>query len=376
VLDFTSALYLGFDHAWSDLPGWDRLTLGKPAALESPPGAPAVERDLAALVGCERALLAPSTLHVFGDLFTILAGREVNYFLDDGTYPVARWGAERAVAVGRPVRFFPRHDARALREAIARADRKPPVVVADGFCLACGSSAPIDAYLKCTAHLNGLVVVDDTQALGILGRNPTPLAPFGRGGGGSLPNAGVRDARIVVASSLAKAFGAPLAVLAGSQELVAEFENRSTTRVHCSPPSVAAIAAAGRALALNRRWGDRLRWRLAQLVARFRRGLSRINLPAAAGLFPVQPLNMPRGVQAGAVHRALLDRGIQAVLHRDNGSGERISFVLTARHESSQIDHAVMCVMDIISRMMRRRWKGAKGNGDSTKFTPEPAQCK
>jgi len=186
VLDFTSALYLGFDHAWSDLPGWDRLTLGKPAALVSPPGAPAVERELAALVGCERALLAPSTLHVFGDLFTILAGREVNYFLDDGTYPVARWGAERAVAVGRPVRFFPRHDARALREAIARADRKPPVVVADGFCLACGSSAPIDAYLKCTAHLNGLVVVDDTQALGILGRNPTPLAPFGRGGGGRL----------------------------------------------------------------------------------------------------------------------------------------------------------------------------------------------
>ena len=52
---------------------WDRLTLGKPAALESPPGAREVEGELAALTGCERAVLAPSTLHLFWDLFGILA---------------------------------------------------------------------------------------------------------------------------------------------------------------------------------------------------------------------------------------------------------------------------------------------------------------
>ena len=50
MLDFTSALYLGFSHESWRMPGWDRLTLGKPAALESPPGAREVERDLAALV--------------------------------------------------------------------------------------------------------------------------------------------------------------------------------------------------------------------------------------------------------------------------------------------------------------------------------------
>ena len=87
MLDFTSALYLGLSHESWRLPGWDRLTLGKPAALESPPGAREVERDLAALVGCERALLAPSTLHLFGDLLTILAERDANFSWTMGPIP-------------------------------------------------------------------------------------------------------------------------------------------------------------------------------------------------------------------------------------------------------------------------------------------------
>jgi len=72
VTDFTSALYLGIEHGSRHLAAWDRLTLGKPAALEPPPGAAGVEQDLAALVGCERALLGASTLHLFHDLVPIV----------------------------------------------------------------------------------------------------------------------------------------------------------------------------------------------------------------------------------------------------------------------------------------------------------------
>ncbi len=31
-MDFTSALYLGLRHASATLPGWEALTLGRPAA--------------------------------------------------------------------------------------------------------------------------------------------------------------------------------------------------------------------------------------------------------------------------------------------------------------------------------------------------------
>jgi 8-amino-7-oxononanoate synthase len=327
-------------HASRSLPRFDRLTLGKPAALEAPPGSGAVERELAILTGCDRALLAPSTLHLFWDLFGTIGLEGVSIFLDAGSYPIARWGAERARAAGTPLGTFRQHDPEALRLLLRGAGGKRPVVVADGFCPACGTAAPVAEYLECVKPWNGLVLIDDTQALGIFGHSPGPWTPYGAGGGGSLQRAGLRDRRLVLVSSLAKAFGAPLAMLAGSEMIVSVFERQSATRMHCSPPSVAAIAAAGRALEINRRSGDDLRLQLAQRVAQLRRGLGRLGMTGTAGLFPVQSLRLPPGIEAEAVHEGLLARGVQAVLHR-GGRGRRISVVLTAGHTAAMIGRLV-----------------------------------
>jgi 8-amino-7-oxononanoate synthase len=363
--DFTSALYLGIEHGSRQLAEWERLTLGKPAALEPPPGAAAVEQELAALVGCERALLAPSTLHVFWDLIAILSARGAHLFVDDGLYPIGRWGVERAVARGAPATWFRRHDANALRAAIARASPGAPVVVADGFCPACGVAAPLRAYLDCVAPRDGLVLLDDTQALGIFGRAPGGWAPYGSGGGGSLALAGVRDRRIVVVSSLAKAFGAPLAMLVGAEAVVAAFESRGTTRVHCSPPSAAAIAAAVNALAVNRRSGDALRRTLAGHVLRFRQGLER--LTASASVFPVQPLRLPAMADPRRVYEGLRNRGVQTVLSRgEHGGRARITFLLTARHQDSEIDYALASLAEVIGHEPPLNRRGGISDGKST----------
>jgi 8-amino-7-oxononanoate synthase len=336
VIDFTSALYLGLDHASRSLPGWDRLTLGKPAALEAPPGAVTAEKRLATLIGCERALLATSTLHLFLDLFTVLAQRNVNIFLDSGSYPVARWGVERAAYWGTRVTSFRQHDPRDLQEALRRGDGKLPLIVADGYCPGCGRRAPIAEYLAQAEARGGFLVVDDSQALGIFG-TPAPWAPYGMGGGGSMQRAGLTSDRLIVGASLAKAFGAPVAVLAGSATLVDEFARQSSTRVHCSPPSSAVIAAANRALAINRKCGDALRMGLAQRVSRFREGLRKLGLIAIPSLFPVQPLRLPGNVAARKLHEQLQKRGVESVLHRaDKDSG--ISFVISVRHSLSEID--------------------------------------
>jgi len=357
VLDFTSALYLGIEHASRSLPGWDRLTLGKPAALESPPGTSQAEKQLAALSGCERASLASSTLHLFLDLFSVLARHDVNIFLDEGSYPIARWGVERAACLGVKTRTFPQHDAEGLHAALKSADSKPPVIVADGYCPGCGKAAPLTEYLACATERGGLLVIDDTQALGIFGQ-PAPWAPYGRGGGGSMRRAGLSSGRLVMGSSLAKAFGVPVAVLAGSAFLVEEFERRSACRVHCSPPSVAVIAAAARALQINRHCGDALRFRMAQLVSRLRSGLRRLGLIANAGLFPVQPLRLPEHLDAGELHEALQKRGVQTVLHAGtNDTRARISFVVTARHAFHEIDQAITGLADAMTVAQKCRLK-------------------
>jgi 8-amino-7-oxononanoate synthase len=349
VLDFTSALYLGLEHPSWSLPAWPRLSLGKPAAMAEPPGASGVERDLAALVGCERALLGPSTLHLFLDLFAMLARPRTKIFLDRGAYAIGRWGVERASAAGAGVESFPHFDPGALRDAIRKSPGTRPVIVTDGFCPGCGRPAPLREYAGCAKSGNGLVVVDDTQALGVLGHSPD-VAPYGIGGGGSIRHLGISSQRVVVVNSLAKGFGVPVAMLGGSTTMVEGFVRCSATRVHCSPPSAAVVAAAGNAIELNRECGSVLRFRLAGRVARLRRGLRKFGLTATGSLFPVQPLQLEPG-QAYAVHAALLERGVRTVLHRSaDDAAAKISFIVTARHEMDEIDETIEVLRDALAR--------------------------
>jgi 8-amino-7-oxononanoate synthase len=342
MLDFTSALYLGLRHPSRSLPGWAALTTGKPAALETPAGAIRVARQLAALQGCERATLLPSTLHLFWDLFGGLARERVRIYMDAGTYAVARWGVERA-ARNVVVRRFPHYDAAAACELIEQDLRRGcrPVIVADGFCPGCGRGAPIAQFLRCLERRGGMLVLDDTQALGVLGER-SEASPFGHGGGGSLKWQGVTSPQVIVGASLAKGFGVPIAVLSGTDAAIGRFEETSETRVHSSPPSLATLHAAEHALEINRCHGDRGRHYLSKLVERFRMKLQRIGLRTQGGLFPVQTLEPVEGLAAEALHACLLRRGIRAVLVRCcSGLHARVAFLITALHQPAEIDRVI-----------------------------------
>ena len=344
MLDFTSALYLGLQHPSQSLPAWSSLTLGKPAALEDPPGAEAVEQQLAALTGCDDALLASSTLHAFFDLFAMLAGPATAVFIDQSSYPIARWAAQHASGEGSAITFFRSHDADELRWALSRSQsgsqKVRPIIVTDGLSPVSGAAAPIAMYANLAAPRGGLVLVDDTQALGILGASASASCPYGIGGGGSLRNAGIHSREVIVVSSLAKSFGVPVAMVGGPSSLIARLRSSSLMRTHCSPPSVAVIEAAAQALRLNQQHGEALRARLARNVARLRRGLSFLGVAANRSLFPVHPLRLASGT-ALSVHSKLLRRGVRAVLQRNPLSGALLTFLVTARHTLGEIDTAM-----------------------------------
>src|SRR5260221_3027442 len=340
MLDFTSVLYLGFRHAHHTLRPWAQLTTGRPAALEPAPEAERVAQNLARLLRCKRAVLAPSTLHLYWDLFDLLARDHIAIYVDAGTYPIARWGIERAAAKGVRTATFPTHDSAALEYLLHR-DRQEgyrPVVVTDGVCPETGRTAPLPDYLRLVRELDGYLVVDDTQALGILGKAPALDAPYGRGGAGTSAWYGVEGPELIIGSSLAKGFGAPLAVIASNAKLITKFENLSATRVHTSPPSLAVISAAQRALAVNEKRGDLLRIRLVKLVRHFREELRRIGISALGGLFPIQTLRAIPAIDPRHLHSQLLSCGVRAVLrstrHMPNAA---LSFLITVLHTRSDI---------------------------------------
>lgn len=356
MADFTCALYLGMRHGSSALPPWRQLTSGKPAALAEPQLARDVADKLAPLIGCERAVVAPSTLHVFMDLFAMLGGSATAVYVDAGIYPIARWGIERIAGRGVPLQIFPRHDADALQLLLRRDARsgRRPVVVADGVCPVAGRPAPIAEYLAALDGYGGCLVMDDTQGLGIFGHDPTRFMPYGQGGGGSMRWSGVTDPRLWVVSSLAKGFGVPLAVLAGNARWVEAFERRSQTRMHCSPPCAATLHAASSAIEINRLQGAALRQRLLARVRRFRARLGAIGLTADGGVFPVQTLVAEPCVDIVVLHAALSHRGIHTVLHQSHiGKVPRLTCILTARHSEEDIDNTVDAVATAMQRVRR-----------------------
>jgi 8-amino-7-oxononanoate synthase len=344
MLDFTSALYLGMRHPSGTLRPWRQFTTGVPAALASPALAHTTAQALASLQGCEAATFAPSTLHLFWDLFRVLTvGTETTIYMDAGTYPIAHWGVERVAARGVRVRRFGHHDAQSLATQILEDERKGarPLVVTDGFCPSCGRLAPISDYLRLARERDGRLILDDTQALGLLGHTQSPSAPYGMGGGGVMRYHNIAGPEVLVVSSLAKGFGVPMAALSGSRAEVQRFEAKSDTRVHCSPPSIAVLHAAAHALEVNFRQGEALRLRLARLVRRFRQRLRAMGLSAIGGLFPVQTIAPRHSLDALAIHERLQASGIRTVLRRSRrGPGALLTFVITATHHLRDIDRA------------------------------------
>lgn len=326
VVDFTRATYLGLHHPSSSLEPWDRLTTG------------VLEQDLAELQGCEASLLARSTLHAAWDLFGAVAGRGSTVYVDEASYPILQWGAQQNGG-GMPVHRFRHQDPASLWLTLRR-NRGDALVLTDGYCPGCSRMAPVAEYLELVdGHKSALLVIDDTQAVGILGAQPSPEAPYGFGGGGSLEFLGIRSEKVVLLSSLAKGFGVPLACTTGSPDVVGQVRRHGECRTHASPPSAADIGAARSALSINSTMGDAIRRRLAGLVQRLHRRLASIGLMMPDSLFPVQSIPRAEGLPPYELGSYLESRGILGVVNASRCEGRpRFSLLLTAEHQPGDID--------------------------------------
>ncbi len=348
MLNFTSALYLGLYHPIQSLRPWNQFTTGTPATLRQPLAALNVAKQLATLQGFQHATLGPSTLHLFCDLFRILAKKRIAIFMDKEAYPISKWGIETAAAASVSVKTFRHHDSDKLKLLIRNSHslKKLPTIVTDGFCPVCGKAAPLVDYLTIIKRFGGYLIIDDTQALGVLGRTPVRYKPYGLGGGGSLRWHDLQHPQVISISSLAKGFGVPLAVLSGNEGFVRHFEAESDTRVHSSPASIADIHAVEHALKINLLKGDVLRKRLARNVAGFRRNLNNEGIQCRGGFSPVQSLPIPAQI-AQLFHRRLQEQGVFTVLQQFCTTQKPcISFVITARHKISGLKDATRVVIN------------------------------
>lgn len=348
--DFSSSLYLGMKHSSGELRVWDSLTAGYPAAFFEPPDAVALGKSLARLQGLADGITAPSTLHLFWDWFGGLDPHKDVVFADARLYRVGTWGVERATGKGVLAAKF-RHQCAASLQRIIRQNlgaRRRPVVVTDGWCPFCGKAAPLSDYLRIIEPFDGLLVVDDTQALGILGKKTDLLTPYGYGGGGLLRHLNIRSEHILTISSLAKAFGAPLAAMCGPAFEIRKFKWRSETRLNSSPPSAAALAAGKNALRLNAASGLERRDKLFQNVLFFKDCMAREGFETKGGFFPVQTISSLDGKGVRRTHAALWEKGIRTVPVQAHGKNPGLCWLLNTQQSQRDIERACQAFFSIV----------------------------
>lgn len=298
-------------------------------------------REVAALQGQEDGIAAASTLHLAVDLFTGGLPSDATLLWDAHLYPVLRLGLGLA---RRKADRLPAHDPDVLASRIAGGGGRP-VLITDGYCLDCGRVAPLAAYLALLRHYRGILVVDDTQGLGVFGA--TGPGPFGEGGGGTPTAQDVAgNPSLLLVTSLAKAFSTPMAVLSGPARLLDPMR-AAATRVHCSPPAIPAARAALRALRLNARCGANLRRRLARSLRLFRAHCRANGVPLVRAFHPVQTVMLPVGTHAARLSRAAASQGL-TVAACQSADGPALRIVLTACHQPDQIAAAVATLARLV----------------------------
>ncbi|MGJ7517048.1 hypothetical protein ACSFE6_22300 [Pseudomonas baetica] len=366
MIDFASTLYLGMQHPSTEAGSYDALTTGTPASLAVSPLCVTVAAQAAALQGCEAGMVAASTLHLSIDVLDRL-GRTHAIIADEALYPVMRWGLERIMGLGVPVTWFRHGDAADLARHIRPLPHtRPPAVIVDATGID-GSPVPIRRYLAIVRRHRGLLAIDQSQTLGLLGARPCASYPWGRGGGGVLRYADIAPAEpVLLLASWAKAFGAPLATLCGPASLVGEIARDGPTQSHCSAASQSALLAAMNALAINQRDGERLRTALSRLVARLDDGLRwlvRHRLPDLQTLrrfHPLQQIRLDSTERTVGLHAALLARGFRTALLRQRGSHCALAVVVRANHRATDIDALTAAISALAPRLPQPRERSTR----------------
>lgn len=339
MLDFTSSLFLDWRHRQITAPGEPSLTSGRPAAMHECPQARALAARVARSQGTDAGVVHRSALHGLIDTIDLAATRAGVVLLDRAAYPTAFTAAAGVAARGIALGTYRHHDVADLDRA-ADAFAGPPVVITDGWCGGCGRPAPLPELEHVTAARGGMLIVDDTQALGVIGSGATAKCPFGQGGGGTYRWLGATPRHAVLVASLAKAYGAPLAVTTGPTAFIHRLGGHGS-RWQASPPTTVDLTAATRATT-DTHGNTRRRHLLTRLVVQLRAGLRAVGLPVIGLPFPLVSVALTWPDGAARVHRRLARIGVQTLLITSRC--QRIStltFAVTTTHTTAQIDQVL-----------------------------------
>ncbi len=293
-----------------------------------------LERKLARFIGLDDALLYAACFDANGGVFEPLLGEEDAIISDALNHASIIDGVRLCKAQRWRYANNDMDDLeRCLREARAQGCRHK-LIATDGVFSMDGTVANLAAICDLADRHRALVMVDDSHALGFVGRT----------GRGTPELAGVQGRVDIVTGTLGKALGGAIGgFTAGRAEIVEMLRQRSRPYLFSNslPPVVAGASIAVLDLLSST---TALRDRLEANTRRFRADLAAAGFEIKPGTHPIVPIMLYDEKVAMEMARRLLEEGIYVtgfsypVVPRGQA---RIRVQLSAAHEPAHLDRAV-----------------------------------
>ena len=291
-----------------------------------------LEDRLTRFLGTEDTILYGSCFDANGGLFETILGEEDAVISDALNHASIIDG----IRLSKAKRFrYANNDMTDLeRQLIAAKDSRFKLIATDGVFSMDGILADLGAICELADRHGALVFVDDSHAVGFMGKN----------GKGSHEARGVLGRIDVLTGTLGKALGgASGGYTSGRKEIVELLRQRSRPYLFSNTlaPVIAATSIA--VLDLLESASD-LRDKLAANAKRFREGMTKAGFRLVPGEHPIIPVMLGDAKLASSMADGMLAEGIYViafsypVVPRDQA---RIRVQLSAAHEPAQVDAAV-----------------------------------
>ena len=301
----------------------------------------ALEEELAAFFGCERALVFSTGYMANLGIVAALATRHMTIFEDRLNHAslldAARQGGTHAG--GARVRRYAHADTAQLADRLAAASGDK-FIVSDGVFSMDGDLAPLPALVALAREHDALLLIDDAHAVGVLGVHGRGSfehwqQPLG------LP--------VVLMGTLGKAFGTFGAFVVGEAVLIETLIQAARTYIYTTalPPALAEATRASLRCVQNEAWR---RETLRTHIAYFRTQAAGMGLNLLPSESPIQALVLGSAARAVAASAHLRRHGIWVPAIRPptvpDGSA-RLRISLSAAHTRAHIDRLLAALVEL-----------------------------
>ena len=291
-----------------------------------------LEATISSFLGMEDTILYGSCFDANGGLFETLLGEEDAVISDALNHASIIDG----VRLSKARRFrYANNDMAALEQELKKAEgSRFKLIATDGVFSMDGIIANLQGVCDLAEKYGAMVMVDDSHAVGFVGKN----------GRGSAEHCGVEGRVDIITGTLGKALGgASGGYTSGKREVVDWLRQRSRPYLFSNTLMPAIAGASIKVFGMIEK-GDAMRERLYGNAARFREKMTRLVFKLAGAGHPIIPVMLGDASLAQEMAAKMLERGIYVIGFSfpvvPKGQA-RIRTQMSAAHSTRDIDRAV-----------------------------------